>query len=327
MMAKLYFLPRTLLKDRDGLLRAGWRLEAFAVGLFLDLLRALPLQRATAFARLLFRAIGPQTGVATKLLRNLAIIHPEAPMDELRARSRTSFGWVGVALAEIAHIGEIRARMDELVEFQIDPAAADALADPERAAILVTGHVGPWTLTNLIAGHCGFPLTIVYAPESNPHVRDRILALRSELPVTLIERDGSMRALIRDLGKGRKIGLASDVRLDGGDLVPLLGHDMETNTVPARLALRQGCPLIPVTAHRLPGGRFRIVAEAPITPDDPDAPTEAQIAQMARGLSAVYERWIRERPEEWMCMARRWPKALELEAVARAEARGRGRAP
>ncbi len=326
-MAKLYFLPRTLLKDRDDLLRLGWRLEAFAVGLFLDLLRALPLQRATAFARLLFRAIGPHTGVATKLLRNLAIIHPEAPMDELRARARTSFGWLGVAIAEIAHIGEIRARMDELVEFEVDPAAADAIADPERAAVLVTGHVGPWTLTNLIAGHFGFPLTIVYAPESNPHVRDRILALRSELPVKLIERDGSMRALLRELGKGHKIGLASDVRLDGGDLVPLLGHEMETNTVPARLALRQDCPLIPVTAHRLPGGRFRIVAEAPVTPDDADAPTETRITQMAHGLSSVYERWIRERPEEWMCMARRWPKALELEAVARAEARMRDRAP
>lgn len=324
-MAKLYFLPRTLLKDREGLLRAGWRLEALAVGLFLDLLRALPLQRASGFARLLFRAVGPHTGVATKLLRNLAIIHPEAPMGELRARARTSFGWLGVAIAEIAHIGEIRARMDELVEFDVDPAVADVLGDPERAAVLVTGHVGPWTLTNLIAGRFGFPLTIVYAPESNPYVRDRILALRSELPVTLIERDGSMRALIRELVKGRKIGLASDVRLDGGDLVPLLGHDMETNTVPARLALRQKCPLIPITAHRLPGGRFRIVAEAPVVPDDPGAPMEEQITQMARGLSAVYERWIRERPEEWMCMARRWPKALELEAVARAEARERDR--
>jgi KDO2-lipid IV(A) lauroyltransferase len=77
-------------------------------------------------------------------------------------------------------------------------------------------------------------------------------------------------------------------------------------------------------AERLPGGRFRIIAEAPVDTGDPDAPTEARVAHMARGLSDVYGRWIREHPDQWMCMARRWPKALELEHVARAEARGRG---
>mgnify|MGYP006272245091 CR=1 FL=1 len=320
-MAKLYFLPRTPLKDRDALLRAGWRLEALLVDAFLGLLRILALRHATALSRALFRFVGPHTGIATKLLRNLAILHPDEDMPALRRRARDSFGWLGVAVAEIAHIREIRARMDTLVEFEIDPSVRAILADPDRAAVLVTGHVGPWTLTNLIAGHFRFPLTIVYAPESNPRVRARILALRSELPVRLIERDGSMRTLLRELAAGHKIGLASDVRLDGGDPVPLFGHEMETNTVPARLALRQRCPLVPVTAHRLPHGRFRIVAEAPVDAGDADASQEARIAHMARGLSAVYERWIRERPEEWMCMARRWPKALELEAVARAEAR------
>ena len=193
--------------------------------------------------------------------------------------------------------------------------------DPERAAVLVTAHVGPWTLTNLIAAEYDFRLTIVYAPESNPWIRDRILRLRRGMPVNLIERDGSMRALLRELGNGHKIGLATDVRMDGGMPVPLCGHEMETNPVPARLALRSGCPLIPIRALRLPDGRFRIVAEAAVEPDDPDADRERQIEQMTRKLSAVYERWIRESPEEWMCMARRWPKALERERLEQARAR------
>ena len=40
-------------------------------------------------------------------------------------------------------------------------------------------------------------------------------------------------------------------------------------------------------------------------------------------MLGTYERWIQEAPEEWMAMARRWPKALELEAYQRAEARDR----
>ena len=320
-MAKLYFLPRSALKDRSRLLRLGWWIEGMLVGAFLRLLRVLPPAQATGLSRALFRTVGPRTGVQTKLLRNLAILHPQAPMAELRSRARMSFGWLGTAVAEIAQLEQTRREMARRCEFVADPAAEATLADPEAAAVLVTAHVGPWTHTNLVAGHYGFPLTIVYAPESNPLIRDQILALRKALPVQLIERDNSMRALLKELGAGHKIGLASDVRLDGGEPIELFGHAMETNTVPARLALRQGCPLIPMRAERLPGERFRITAEAPIEPTDPDAPMDERIRQVAEGLSRVYERWIREDTSQWMAMARRWPKALELDAIARAKTR------
>jgi KDO2-lipid IV(A) lauroyltransferase len=97
---------------------------------------------------------------------------------------------------------------------------------------------------------------------------------------------------------------------------------MLVNTVPVRLALRTGCPLVPTVAERLSGGRFRVIAEAPIEPDDPEAPLEDRVQDMAAKLMARYEAWIRRWPEEWMCMARRWPKEIELAAYERARERG-----
>ena len=55
-MAKLYFLPRTALKDNASLLRLGWRIEGWAVGAVIGLLRLLPFEHAVACARRLFRA-------------------------------------------------------------------------------------------------------------------------------------------------------------------------------------------------------------------------------------------------------------------------------
>jgi len=46
------------------------------------------------------------------------------------------------------------------------------------------------------------------------------------------------------------------------------GHDMPTNTVPARLALRFECELVPARAERLSGGRYRITLYPPVLPDD-----------------------------------------------------------
>lgn len=321
-MAKLYFLPGARLKEHGWLLRCGWWLEGAFAALLFGLLRRMPLDRAGRLVGALLRAVGPHTGIHSKLLRNLAVMHPDEHVEALRERARRSFYWMGVSIAEMTHIADIVARQGELVEYEAHPSADAALREPARPAVLVTAHVGPWTLSNLIAGRYGFPLTVVYAPESNPRIRDRIHALRSTLPVTLIERDGSLRGLLRELGRGHRIGLATDVRLDGAPLVPLFGQPMETNTVPARLALRQGCPLIPIRTLRLPDGRFQIRAEAPIEADDPDADFETRVLQMTAKLSKEYERWIRDTPDQWMCLARRWPKAVELAALERARHMG-----
>ncbi len=80
------------------------------------------------------------------------------------------------------------------------------LKETGKPAVLVTAHIGPWTLTNFVAGQYGFPLSIVYAPESNPYVHDMMLRLRGALPVELLARDNSMRILMGELSHGGRSG-------------------------------------------------------------------------------------------------------------------------
>jgi Kdo2-lipid IVA lauroyltransferase/acyltransferase len=306
-MAKYYFLPREWAKRHPGLSRLGWRVEAWLIGALLKLFGALPLPTAAAIARLTFRTVGPWTSTHRRIIENLDIAFPESSTTARRRWMREIFGNVGVALAELAQLERIWHARANAIEFAAAPDAV-FLRRPGTAAVLVTAHAGPWSLTNFVAGAYGFPLTIVYAPESNPFVHELMLELRSALPVKLISRDNSMRTLLSELARGATIGLASDVRLDGGEMIPFFGHDMATNTVPARLALRYGCELIPVRAERLPGHRFRISVCAPVQPRDPAASVAAQARDMTAQLNALFEGWIRETPGEWMCLARRWPK-------------------
>jgi lauroyl/myristoyl acyltransferase len=32
---------------------------------------------------------------------------------------------------------------------------------------------------------------------------------------------------------------------------------------------------------------------------------------MMRDLNRLFEQWIRERPEQWLCIKRAWPRTLE----------------
>jgi KDO2-lipid IV(A) lauroyltransferase len=319
-VAKYYFLPRKLAKRWPWLNRIGWRLEAWLIGALIGVFRMLPLERATRLAHWLFATFGTRSGKRMRVMRNLQIAFPDASAEEHKRLAHDIFGHVGVALAEIAQIGKIWAERERRLEFVIAP-EVQFLRDRDRPAVFVTAHVGPWTLTNFLATQCGFRLTTVYAPESNPYVHDMMLRLRRELQIELLARDNSMRVLMKELAGGAAIGLGSDVRLDGGEMVPIFGHEMATNTVPARLALRFGCELLPARAERLPGGRFRITLYAPVRPDDPTAPPAVQAVNMAAKVNAHFEQWIREAPGEWLCLARRWPKEVERAAQQRARQR------
>jgi KDO2-lipid IV(A) lauroyltransferase len=323
-VAKYYFFSRELAKRRPGLNRIGWRIEAWAIAAMIGVFRMLPLERATRLAHWLFQ-FGASSKQRQRVMRNLYVAFPDTPADELGRIARDIFGNVGVALAEIAQIGTIWKDRAKRLEFVAAPDAR-VLHEDGRPAVFVTAHIGPWTLTNFIAAQYKIPLSIVYAAESNPYVHDMMLRLRSELPARLLARDNSMRTLIKELGSGATVGLGSDVRLDGGEMIPFFGHDMPTNTVPARLALRFGCEMIPVRAQRLPGGHFRITTCSPIVADDPAASAAEQAADMTAKLNVLFEQWIRETPGEWLCLARRWPKETEraaeksvLERAARAK--------
>ncbi len=323
-MAKYYFFSRKLAKRRPQFNRVGWRIEAWGISALIGVFRALPLERATRVAYWLFATVGSRSGKRIRVMRNLHVAFPNAPQDELDVLARDIFGHVGVALAEIAQLDRIWEDRERRLEFVVAPEIR-FLAERGRPAVFVTAHIGPWTLTNFLAPYFEFPLSIVYAPESNPYVHDIMLRLRGELRVSLLARDNSMRTLMKVLSDGAAVGLGSDVRFDAGEMIPFFGEAMPTNIVPARLALRFGCELIPTRAERLPGGRYRITAHAPVRPRDSSASATDQAIDMTAQLNAHFEGWIRDTPGEWLCLARRWPKDAERAAEQAARRRESGR--
>jgi KDO2-lipid IV(A) lauroyltransferase len=312
-VARYYFFSRKLAKRRPEFNKIGWRIEAWAIGAFIGVLRLLPLEQAIRFAHWTFATVGPRSGKRLRVMRNLMVAFPDKSAAQCNRLMKDIFGHVGVALAEIAQLPKIWNDRERRIEFVTSPEIR-FVKESGTPAVLVTAHIGPWTLTNFVAGQHGFPLSIVYAPESNPYVHDMMLRLRSALPVDLLARDNSMRVLIGELSHGRTIGLGSDVRLDTGDMIPFFGHDMPTNTVPARLALRFACELVPTRAERLPGGRYRITLYPPVVADDGIDGAAAQASNMTAKLNRQFEQWIREAPGEWLCLARRWPKDVERAA-------------
>ncbi len=317
-MAEHLLIPKRLTRALPWLRRVAWHVEALFVRAIAWLLRQFAPERSIALAMRVMGLIGPLMPMWDNVGRNLAIVFPELDPAQRRQLQRGVFAHLGCAVAELVLIERLWQEREARMEFVADPAIL-GIGPGKPPMVLVTAHVGAWQLSNFIAARYNFALTSLYAPESNPLLADLTFRLRDQLPCTWISRDGGVKRLIEELRSGRSVGLACDTRLDQGEAVPFFGHPALTNTVPARLALRQGLQLVPVHVLRLPGARYRVTMEAPIVARNPEAQAPEQALDMTEQMNARFERWIRATPGEWMCLARRFPK--ELDKAARDQVR------
>ena len=114
---------------------------------------------------------------------------------------------------------------------------------------------------------------------------------------------------MRDVAEGRRLGWIVDQRHDQGELVPFFGMEALTATMPALLALKLDCDLVPVRVERIGGCRFRITAYEALSRDGLEHLDQRAAARdLTARLNRQFEQWIRERPGQWRCFKRRWPK-------------------
>jgi KDO2-lipid IV(A) lauroyltransferase len=239
---------------------------------------------------------------------NLAIALPQASADQLETCAAAVWGGLGATLAEYARFATIADRaFDRHVEVVRHP-GFDACHRTSPPCIFVTAHLGNWEIAAATARHLSLPLTVVYSPQANPVTEWLVQRRRRHLRCRFLRVDAGMRPLLRELHVGRSIGLLVDLLVKSGDLVPFCGRDTITTLVPAGLALKAGCPLVPVRVELVRPAHLRVTLYDPVLPHDGIA-TDLQARRMMARINALFESSIVARTYEWQCFQNRWPKS------------------
>ncbi len=307
-MAKLLFSDKHA-QHPPWRLNLLWRLEAGLVHLLGVASRLIPPDRASGLGARLARRFGPRLDKTSKIKRNLKIAFPELSAGETDELVEKIWANIGAIVAEYPHLGTIcDTRTGDRLEIVMEE-PLEVFELTGKPAVFVTAHLGNWEVSAAAVAHLGVPLTVVYTALHNPYM-DRVLtAARDALGFRTVEREGAVRELMRRLKHGSSVGLLVDQRVDSGEPTPFFGKDMHCSVTPAQLALRFQCDLIPIQVQRLQGARYRVIVHKPVTADDPGADANEQAINITRKINTLFEEWIRERPHEWICTKRRWPKS------------------
>ena len=244
---------------------------------------------------------------------NLAAAFPDKSADEIEAMLAGVWDNLGRVTVEFAHLDRLRI---------IDPAApgpADVVADAitlrrvddackaPRPTAAFAAHLANWELPALAAARLGIDASVLYRPPSVRAVADAILKIRSGCMGTLIPSgfDAPLR-LANALQRGEHVAMLVDqYELRGVD-VTFFGRTCKVSPLIGQLARHTDCFVRGIRIVRLgDGNQFWGEVTEPL-----DLPRDAQglvdVPRAMQTITSVVEDWVREHPEQWLWLHRRW---------------------
>lgn len=305
-------LLRTKARIRDAAKPIG---EAAVGALTIGMLRTTryfdPIKTANLFGRI-SHFIGRRLREDRIGRANLTAAFPEKSPEEIEtilAGVWDNLGRIGAEFAHLDHIWDYDTAHPEDSRVEIQPRTHELFAQLRldgKPALIFASHLGNWELPALAAVAHGLDAAILYR-RPNIASADRIIQeIRAVKMGTLIPagRDAPLK-LAEALQNGQHVAMLVDQYLTNGVEVTFFGRKTRANPMLARLLRQVECPIHGVRIIRLPGHRFRAELSEEVKPVR-DASGQIDIQGTMQAVTSVIEGWIREYPDQWLWLHRRW---------------------
>jgi KDO2-lipid IV(A) lauroyltransferase len=256
------------------------------------------------------RTIGPWLPEHKLGRANLTAAFPEktpAEIEQILLGVWDNMGRVG---AEFAHLDRLLVGDPyNLPYFEFDRAMAERyerIRDGGKPALVFAAHLANWELPAIVAHAWGIDALTLYRRPNVGAIADAVIELRQGSMGTLVptDMDAPIR-LARALENNKVVGMLVDQHYGKGVEVTFFGRRCRTNPLLATLVRHVDCPIHGARIIRLPGGRFRGEVTEPIAAVR-DADGKVNVQGTMQAITTVIEGWIREHPEQWLWVHRRW---------------------
>lgn len=276
--------------------------EFLPLAIMLGFFHLMTPERASKIAGRLGRQIGPRLATSRKALVHLKMAIPGKTDTEYAAIIKGMWDNLARIVSEYPNLAYLASQV-ELVG--IDHLKM-AFEETEQV-ILFSGHVGNWEIMAPALLEYGLELDLVYRAPNNPwsdKALDYFRSMKGKL-LTIPKSKSGTRLLVDRMQNGNSIGILIDQKYNEGLAVPFFGYPAMTSPAFALLAQKYNCPLIPFRVERLKDTSFRLSFFEPLKTVDSNGENllpETIIAE----AHALLEGWIKERPEQWLWLHRRW---------------------
>ncbi len=288
------------------------RAEYAAAKTLFETLRVLPLEAsyrtAYAAARVLDRTLPKLRRVAHT---NLSFAFPEWTAEQRDVVIDGVFRSIGRLLAGLARFPSLNAgNIQQWISYQGLENYHAAKAEG-RGVLVATAHLGNWELSAFAHALMTEPMHVMVRPLDNPFV-DRIVERRRTLSGNhLIHKKDAARAVIKALRGNEAVGILIDQNTtpSEGVFVDFFGKQACASSAFVKFAYHSEAAVIP---------GFLLWDESKkryILSFYPKVELTGNVQQDTQRIHSIFESIIRQHPDQWMWIHRRWKTRPEGESA------------
>jgi len=284
-------------------------LEYAPVWLIARILRVLPRPLARAAAILLAHVIRLLHRRLHRVgMRNLGLAFPEMTDVECRRILRGVYTSLGRLLAEFSKFPSYTSK--NVANVAVYDGLENYLAASARGkgVLFMTAHLGGWEVGSFVHSLLGYPHNLVVRDLDNPYLDAMVRNLRTMHGNKTFDKDEFARGLLAAMRRGETVGVLMDTNMTPpqGVFVDFFGIPACTPSGVARVAMHTGAAVVPAfTIWDKKLGKYRIRFE-PAVPAIHTGDTDADALANTAAYTKVIERFIREYPDQWLWVHRRW---------------------
>jgi len=176
-----------------------------------------------------------------------------------------------------------------------------------ESVIFYSAHFANFELMTMELDKFGIKCAAIYRPLNNFFLNPLMEYLRmkyicpNQIPKGLV----GIREVISKVKDGYSIALMVDQRVGEGPRVPFFNKPAHTTTIPAQLALKYNCKLVPISLERKENTNFEMTVHEPYKIQK-TGNNDEDVKNITLKINQIIEKMIVKNPTQWIWSHNRW---------------------
>ena len=176
-----------------------------------------------------------------------------------------------------------------------------------ETVIFYSAHLANFELMAMEIDKFGIKSAAIYRPLNNFFLNPLMEYLRMKYicPHQIPKGRIGMREIINRVKNGYSIALMVDQRVSEGPRALFFNKPAHTTTIPAQLALKYNCKLVPIFLERKEGPNFEMTVHEPYKIEKTNN-AEQDVINITIKINQFIEKMIVKNPKQWIWSHDRW---------------------
>ena len=266
------------------------------------------LRNASNLGSVLGKLLGPFFRSKNLIKKNIKI--GLGDIDENQEKKIINGMWsnIGRTFAEYVFLKDFKFNKTDFSNIKIIGSEyLNEIKKSNKSVIFYSAHLANFELMAMEIEKSGIKTAAIYRPLNNIFLNPLMEYLRMKYicPNQIPKGRMGMREIINKITNNYSIALMVDQRVGEGEKINFFNQPAQTTTIPAQLALRYNCKLVPISLKRIENINFEMTVHKPYEIAK-TSNNEQDTQNITLKINQIIEKMIIENPTQWLWSHNRW---------------------